>query len=289
MFAKSLKGVLLVVVVAALAMTGCAKQDANQDAAQGGEAKQEGLQGKIVIKGSTTVLPIAQKAQEAFITQNPDVTISLQGTGSGDGIKSIIEGSCDIANASRDIKDKEKTTAQDAGLNLKGITVAHDMIVPVVHPNNPVSEITVDQLKAMYKGEITNWKEVGGNDMEIVLISRDTSSGTYEVWESKVMSKENVSEGALLQASNGAVANAVSQNEKAVGYVGVGFLSGKIKGLTVNGVEPKKSNLSTFPIARPLFMFVNEDKLSPVAKEYIDFVLSSEGQKLVEEAGYVSI
>lgn len=273
MFAKSFKAALLVMVVAALAMTGCSRQEPQ----------------KVVIKGSTTVLPIAQKAQEAFLAIHEDVTISLQGTGSGDGIKSIIEGTCDIANASRAMKDKEVEAAKAAGLNIKEVTVAYDMIVPVVHPSNPINEITTDQLKAIYMGEIKNWSELGGADAEIVVISRDTSSGTYEVWESKVMNKENVTADALLQASNGAVANAVSQNDKAIGYVGVGFLSDSVKGLTTNGVAPDKKNVSQFPISRPLFMYVNEDKMSDAAKAYIDFVLSAEGQKLAEEAGYVSL
>jgi phosphate transport system substrate-binding protein len=274
MFAKTLKTTMFVLFVAALILTGCSRPVEEQ---------------KIVIKGSTTVLPIAQKAQEAYLAANENVTISLQGTGSGDGIKSIIEGTCDIANASRDMKDNEKKAAQDAGLNLEGVVVAKDMIVPIVHPSNPLSEITTDQLKAIYMGEIKNWSELGGEDAEIVIISRDTSSGTYEVWESLVMKKENVTADALLQASNGAVANAVAQNEKAIGYVGVGFLSDKVKGLATNGVVPKVENVDQFPISRPLFMFINKDTITPTAKSYIDFVLSAEGQKLVVEAGYVSI
>lgn len=274
MFAKYLKTSLFALAVFALALAGCSKPQ---------EAE------KIVIKGSTTVLPIAQKAQEAYLASNKGADISLSGTGSGDGIKAIIEGSTDIANASRDMKQKEKDAAAAAGKNIEAHVVAKDMIIPVVHPSNPVSEITVAQLKDIYMGKITNWKELGGADSEIVVISRDTSSGTYEVWEKKVMAKENVFADALLQASNGAVSNAVSNNEKAIGYVGVGYLNDSIKGLAVEGVEPKVENVDTFAIARPLFMFTNKDEIKPGAQAFIDFVMSADGQKLVKEAGFVPV
>ncbi|MFW6366126.1 MAG: phosphate ABC transporter substrate-binding protein, partial [Spirochaetota bacterium] len=239
MFAKTIRTSIFLLAFIALTVSGCSRQEKE----------------KVVIKGSTTVLPIAQKAQEAFLATHENITISLQGTGSGDGIKSIIEGTTDIANASRDMKDKEIESAKEAGREIESITVAHDILVPVVHPTNPVSEITIEQLNAMYKGEITNWSELGGKDMEIVLISRDTSSGTFEVWEELVMHGENVSEEALLQASNGAVFNAVSQNEKAIGYIGIGFISDSVKVLPVNGVAPRMDNLKEYPISRPLYMF----------------------------------
>lgn len=277
MFANETRKIILTVaaLMTAIAFTACSKNQSS----------------KVVIKGSTTVLPIAQKAIEAYAKVDPSVKISLSGTGSGDGIKSIIEGSCDIANASRGMKDKEVKKAEDLGKAIKGVTVAYDMIVPVVHPSNGIKKITTDQLKAIYKGEIKNWKELGGKDMDIVVISRDTSSGTYEVWESKVMSKENVMQGALLQASNGAVVSAVAGNPKAIGYIGFGYISDSVKPLDVNGIVPTLENGKSgkYPVSRKLFMFINENEISKEAKAFIDYVVSEEGQKLVKDAGFISL
>ena len=143
--------------------------------------------GNLVIKGSTTVLPIAQKVVEAYMKQNPDVKITLEGGGSGNGIKALVDGTTDIANSSRFIKDKEVSQAVEKGRYPVPFAVAYDCIVPVVHPSNPLTNITLEQLKKIYKGEIKNWKELGGPDSPVVVISRDTSSGTYEVWEEKVL------------------------------------------------------------------------------------------------------
>ena len=247
--------------------------------------------GNIVIKGSTTVLPIAQKVAEAYMKQNPDIKISISGGGSGNGIKAIIDGSTDIADSSRFIKDKEVKLAVEKGVYPVPFAVAYDCIIPVVHPSNPVSNLTLEQLKAIYKGEIKNWKEVGGQDKKIVVISRDTSSGTYEVWEGKVMKKERVFPGALLQASNGAIVQAVSKNANAIGYIGLGYLNETIKATTVNSIKGSAVTTldGTFPISRPLYMFTNGwPKLDTL--NFINFVVNPEkGQKYVEEAGFVPL
>jgi phosphate transport system substrate-binding protein len=169
--------------------------------------------------------------------------------------------------------------------------VGYDCIVPVVHPSNPVTNLTLDQLKDIYKGDITNWKEVGGPDQNIVVISRDTSSGTYEVWEKKVMNKERVSKRAQLQASNGAVAQTVAKNKRAIGYVGFGYLNSEIKGLTVNGIQgtPSSTLSGTYPISRALFMFTQGWPKGDTAK-FINFVLNPKtGQPLVKSAGFVPL
>lgn len=245
---------------------------------------------KVVVKGSTTVLPIAQKASEAFYKINR-ISISISGTGSGDGIKSLIDGSCDIANASREMSAKEKEMAAQKGEQIKEIAIAYDMIVPIVHPSNPVTNLTLEQLKAIYDGSIKNWKQLGGKDETIVVISRDSSSGTYEVWESKIMKKTEVRKDALLQASNGTIVSTVSQNAKAIGYVGYGYLNDSVKTVFVNNIEPTIANgkSGAFPIARKLYMYVNENKLKPAAKRYIDFILGKEGQELVKSAGFIPV
>ena len=247
--------------------------------------------GNIVIKGSTTVLPIAQKASEAYMKENPDVTISLSGGGSGNGIKAIIDGTTDIADSSRFIKDKEVAQAVEKGVYPVPFAVAYDCIVPVVHPSNSVSNLTLEQLKAIYMGKVKNWKEVGGPDRTIVVISRDTSSGTYEVWEEKVMKKERVYPGALLQASNGAVAQAVAKNQNAIGYIGLGYVNKDLRGLSVNGVAGSAETTlnGTFPISRALYMFTNKWPSGDIAK-FINYMLHpSKGQKMVKDAGFVPL
>ncbi|MBW2118729.1 MAG: PstS family phosphate ABC transporter substrate-binding protein [Deltaproteobacteria bacterium] len=249
------------------------------------------LAGNIVIKGSTTVLPITQKIAEAYMKQNPDVKISISGGGSGNGIKALIDGSTDIADSSRFIKDKEVKLAVGKGRYPVPFSVAYDCIVPVVHPGNSVMNITMQQLKAIYKGKIKNWKEIGGPDRPVVVISRDTSSGTYEVWTKKVMKKERVFPGALLQASNGSIVQAVSKNKNAIGYIGLGYMSKSVKALMVNRVKGSVETTlnGTFPISRPLFMFTPGWPKDDVLK-FINFVIHPEkGQKYVRDAGFVPL
>jgi phosphate transport system substrate-binding protein len=247
--------------------------------------------GNIVIKGSTTVLPIAQKAAEAYMKQNPDVKISISGGGSGNGIKALVDGSTDIADSSRFIKQKEVDLAVKNGIYPVPFAVAYDCIVPVVHPGNSVINITLAQLKDIYMGKIKNWKEIGGPDRAVVVISRDTSSGTYEVWHEKVLNKERVFPGALLQASNGAVCQAVAKNPNAIGYIGLGYVNKDVKALTVNRVVGSAETTlnGTFPISRPLFMFTQGWPKGDVLN-FINFVLNpNKGQKYVAEAGYVTL
>ncbi len=245
---------------------------------------------KVVIKGSTTVLPVTQKTAEAF-RKLDKVSITIEGSGSGNGIKALIDGTCDIANSSREMKAEELQSAKEKGKTVKEIALAVDMIVPVVHPSNAVNNITMAQLKAVYDGSITNWKQLGGKDENIVVISRDTSSGTYEIWHEKVMKKTDVKKDALLQASNGAIVSAVAGNPKALGYIGYGYIDKSVKTITVDKVEVTIENGKSgkFPVSRKLYMYVDENKLSPDAQKYIDFVLSDEGQKLVKEAGFIPV
>jgi phosphate transport system substrate-binding protein len=219
------------------------------------------------------------------------VNISISGGGSGNGIKAIIDGTTDIADASRFIKDKEVKLAVSKGRYPVPFAVAYDCIVPVVHPSNHIKNITMDQLKDIYMGKVKNWREVGGPNKRVVVISRDTSSGTYEVWHKKVLKKKKVYPGALLQASNGAVVQAVAKNRYAIGYIGLGYLNRTVKMLTVNGVKGSKQTTldGTFPISRPLYMFTAGWPKGDIVN-FINYVLHpKKGQKYVEEAGYVPL
>jgi len=246
--------------------------------------------GKVVIKGSTTVLPIAQAALETYMKAHPGVDISLSGGGSGEGIKALIDKSADIATSSREIKDKEVELAKSRGVNPVAHTVAIDALTPIVHPKNKVNGLTIDQLSQIYQGKIKNWEEVGGDDLQIVVVSRDSSSGTFETWGHLVLNNAKVTPRAQLQASSGAVVQAVSKNRYAISYVGIGYLNKSVKALTVNGVPATaKTALSKeYPIARPLYMYTNGQPAGEIAG-FIKFVLSLAGQKLVAKEGFIPV
>lgn len=244
----------------------------------------------IVIKGSTTVLPIAQGTLEAFMKKNPDVQISLSGGGSGEGIKALIDKTADIATSSREIKKEEITLAQTKGIKPAAHVVAHDAIIPVVHPKNKVSNLSIDQLSQIYQGKITNWKEVGGEDLKIVVISRDSSSGTFESWDHFVMKKAKVTPKAQMLASNGAIVTAIAKNRYAIGYLGIGYINKSVKSLQVNSVTASvQTALSKeYPLSRELYMYTDGDAKGDVAK-YLGFVKSAEGQKIVVKEGFVPL
>lgn len=246
--------------------------------------------GNVVIKGSTTVLPVAQATIEAFMKKNPGVSVSLSGGGSGEGIKALLDKMANIANMSRTAKKQEIDQGKAKGVAVYQNVVAIDAIVPVVNPQNKVGNLSTDQLSQIYQGKIRNWKEVGGDDLEIVVVSRDSSSGTFEAWGEIVLKKARVSPRAQLQASSGAIVQAVSKNKYAIGYVGLGYLEKSVKALKVNGVEASaKTALSReYPVARDLYMYTSGKPQGETAA-YINFVLSPEGQKLVQKAGFVPV
>jgi len=244
----------------------------------------------LTIQGSSTVLPIAQRAAELYMQDNSDVNITVRGGGSGNGIAALIDDATDIADASRFIKMSEVENAVAKGIYPVPHRVAKDSIAVVVNPKNPVSELTFEQIKGIYTAEITNWKEVGGNDEEIVVVSRDSSSGTFVVFNDIVYDGSldgeelRVANTALLQKSNGDVAGTVMSTPGAIGYVGLAYLEG-LKDVKVEGYGPTSSK---YGIARPLYMFTNAWPTG-LAKDFLDFVLSTEGQKIVSEVGYVPL
>jgi len=244
----------------------------------------------IVVNGSTTVLPIGQATAEAYMKKDPNVNISISGGGSGNGIKALIDKTTQVAMSSRDMKKEEIDLAKSKGVNPVEHKVAIDALTPLVHPSNPVANLTIEQLSLIYQGKITNWKEVGGKDLQIVVISRDTSSGTYESWQEKILHKEKVTPKAQLQASSGAVVQAVTKNRYAIGYVGIGYVNKSVKAVKVNGIEANDKNAlnGTYPIARPLFMYTDGEPKGPVAG-YINFVKGPEGQKIVKKEGFVPL
>ena len=244
----------------------------------------------IVIKGSTTVLPVAQGTLEAYMKANPGVQMSLSGGGSGEGVKALIDKTTDIATSSREIKKEEIALAASKGVKPVAHVVAYDAIIPVVHPKNKVKNLSIDQLSQIYQGKITNWKEVGGDDLKIVVISRDSSSGTFESWDHFVMKKAKVTPRAQMLASNGALVTAVAKNKYAIAYLGIGYVNKSVKPLQVNGITASVQTAMSkeYPMSRELYMYTNREPEGHVAK-YIAFVKSADGQKIVAKEGFVPL
>jgi phosphate transport system substrate-binding protein len=248
--------------------------------------------GKLVIDGSTTVGPIAKAFAEYFMSKNAGVNITVSESGSGNGAKSLINGTCDIADMSRFMKDEEFKAAVEKGIFPVATVIAVDGIAVIVHPSCPVMGLTVDQVRDLYTGTITNWKELGGPNVAIVLISRDTNSGTYETFESLVMNKQKISDKAEYVGSNGAIRARVQSTPAAIGYVGLGFVDKTVKALKVNGIMPDKQTVTagTYPIARPLFMFTNGyPKMGSTLYSFLNLYLTEKGQQIIEEIGFVPV
>jgi len=270
-------GLAAVLVIAVLA-SGCTQQP--------GDGQNQTLK----VTGSTTVLPVAQAAADAFGMDHATADIQVTGGGSSVGVQSIGEGTADIGMSSRDLKAEEQTRYPD----LVVTTIANDGIGVIVHPENTVSGLTIAQVREIYAGNTTNWKEVGGPDEVIVVVGRDSASGTREFFFETVMKKQNFIPTQLEKNSNGAVKQTVTQTPGAIGYVGLGYIDSGIKAvpIIVNGepVMPSIENVvsKTYPISRPLIM-ITRGTPAGLAKEYLDFILSSAGQKIVADEGFVPI
>ena len=255
---------------------------------------------KLVLDGSTTVGPIAKAFAEYYMAKNKDVNVTVNESGSGNGAKSIVNGTCDIANMSRFMKDKEFAAAVEKGVMPVAHVVAMDGLPVLVHPSNPVKQLTVEQVRDIYMGKITNWKQVGGPDKEIVVISRDTNSGTYETFEGLVMThkvngektREKIKDGAEYVGSNGAIRARVQSTPAAIGYAGLGFVDKTVKALEINGIYPTPQTVTSgrYPIARPLFMFTNGyPKLGSHVHAFVTLHLSEKGQEIIEDIGFVPL
>jgi len=245
---------------------------------------------QITCTGSTTVLPLAQATAEAFMDAHPEINISIRGGGSGVGVAALQNGTTDICNSSRPLKSKEISAAKAKGINPVAYVIANDAISIIVHKDNPLKEITIQQLKDIYTGKIKNWKELGGPNLSIVVISRDVASGTFEVFSEKVLAGAKVIGSAQLLASNNAVISAVNNTPGAIGYVGLGYVNDSAKLLSVNKITPfpKTVKNGIYPLSRKLYMYTN-GKAQGVVANYIGFIQSDIGQKIVEEQGFINI
>jgi phosphate transport system substrate-binding protein len=249
-------------------------------------------QEKITIDGSTTVGPIAKAFAEYFMEKNPKVNITVSESGSGNGAKSLINKVCDIADMSRPMKEKEFKAAAEKGIQSTPHVIALDGLPILVHPSNPVKGLKLEQVRNIYLGKTTNWKEVGGADKKIIVISRDTNSGTYETFEKLVMRKAKISKNTEYVGSNGAVRQRVQTTPAAIGFAGLGFVDKTVKALEINGVYPKTVTVQSgqYPIGRPLYMYTDKyPKLGSVLYKFLTLHLTREGQEIIEEIGFVPV
>jgi len=256
----------------------------------------------IQIKGSDTMVNLGQSWAEVYMEKNPTEFIAVTGGGSGTGLSSLISGTCDIAMSSRNIKDKEIAIAKQKGINPYEIKAALDGLAVVVNPKNPVSKLTIGQLAQIFTGKIKNWKDLGGIDSKIVILSREVNSGTHVYFKEHVLrnndpnSKEEFAPGALMLSSSQAIADEVAGNISVIGYYGMGYISTKQKPIMVAKDEKSVYEAPTienvingkYPISRPLFLYTNGEPKGLV-KKFVDFCLSKEGQDIVLKTDFVPV
>ncbi len=250
------------------------------------------LMANISIDGSTTVGPIAKAFAEYYKESNPDVNITISESGSGNGVKSLMNGSCQIATLSRFMKVNEFKSCVEKGVLPVAHTVAYDGLAVIVNPQNKVSALSTKQIADIYTGKITNWKEVGGDDAKIVVISRDTNSGTYETFNELVLKKAPVVHGAEYVGSNGQARSRVNSTKYAVAYVGLGFADSTVKALSVDSILPTPSTVATgkYPIARPLYMFTNgSPKMGGHVFNFVTLCLTPEGREIISDLGFIPV
>lgn len=246
--------------------------------------------GRLTITGSTTVLPIAQAWAEAFMAANKEADVQVSGGGSGVGVQATGEKTTMIGMSSREVSASEMAMYPSITVT----PIARDGLSIIVNPQNKVSTLTLSQIRGIYNGTIKNWKDVGGADLPIVVIGRDSASGTRDFISSAVMQKDNFTPSVLEKNSNGAIETAVSTTPGAIGYVGLGYAETSVKALsiTMNGtvVAPSVATVinGTYPISRQLYMLTN-GPVTGIAKDFLDYALSQEGQKVVEKQGFVRV
>lgn len=263
---------------------GCSKRD----------SKNKNL---ITIKGSDTMVQLMSFWSEGFMKVNPGIEVSVTGGGSGTGIAALINGTTDICASSREMQDKEKKMAEEKKIAPKEFIVARDGLAVFVHPENPITELTMEQVRKIYTGTVKNWKDVGGPVQPIIALSRENSSGTYVFFQEHVLDKQDFAKEVRLMTSTSAIVQSVGDDEWSVGYGGIAYAhAGKVKIINIKkdenspAVIPSAQTVldASYPIARPLYLYFNGEPKEQL-KTFLDFCLSSEGQKIVKEVGYITI
>lgn len=274
--------VLTFMLVGSLMLVGCGNdnQDAgNNDASLGNDE----LTGTLTIAGSTSVQPFSEVLADKFMADNPGVQVNVQGGGSSQGVTAVLSGVADIGSASRNLKDEEKQE------NVVETILAYDGIAIVVHPDNDIQGLSQEEVKNIYLGQTSNWKDVGGKDVAITVVSREAGSGTRGAFEEIVMGDDDISSSVIIQNSNGAVRTTVEGDANAIGFISLALVNDNVKALTIDEVSPTVENIQngSYKISRP-FLYVTKTQPEGLAKAYMDFALSDEGQALVVEEGAIS-
>jgi phosphate transport system substrate-binding protein len=298
----------IIVLLLSVVITGCkaaATETSSKDGSQTNAGGKQFSNETLTVSGSTTLLEVSNMWAETFMEKNGG-EITVNGGGSGEGIKSLIDKTTDLANSSRSMKAEEKKNASDNGVGVKEYAVLWDGIAIVVSKNVTIEEISFEQLSKIYKGEITNWKEIGGQDGLIVAAARDSSSGTGEYFLQEVVrlgnkdSQDDYSDKCLLLQTNADMTTQVSENENIIGYIGLGYLKlakDSLKALKVkvksdsNPVAPSIDTVKdkSYPISRELYIYTDTNNFSKIAQAFIDFILSPDGQNIGTEAGFVPV
>lgn len=253
--------------------------------------------GKMIqVKGSDTMVNLMSNLAEEYMKAHPGVTVAVTGGGSGTGIAALLNNTTDVCASSRTFKEEETKLALSKNITPTPITIGLDGLAVMVHPKNPIAELSLEQLRKIYTGEYTKWSDVGGADKSIVLLSRESNSGTYVYFQEHVLNKADYSRTALLMPSTAAIAKSVSEDETAIGYGGIAYAE-KAAVKTVNvktsadapAVRPSTETVlnGSYPISRPLFLYTNGTASGDV-KAFVDYCLSGSGQKIVTETGYIS-
>ena len=274
---------LVLTALLALSLVACGSESKTDDTKT--DDQPAALTGTVSTDGSTSMEKVIGALSESFMAQNSGVTVNYNPTGSGSGITAVQGGTCDIGLSSRALKDEEKSAG------LKETVLAYDGIAIIVHPDNPVSDLSVEQLAKLYTGEITNWKDVGGNDAEAVLIGREAASGTRDGFESITGTKDKCQYRQEL-TSTGDVITAVSQNPDAIGYASLASIKDSVKALNVDGVTPSEATIKdgSYKVQRPFVLVTMEGKeLSPAAQAFFDYAISSDAASIIAKAGAVAV
>ena len=274
---------LVLTALLALSLVACGSESKTDDTKT--DDQPAALTGTVSTDGSTSMEKVIGALSESFMAQNSGVTVNYNPTGSGSGITAVQEGTCDIGLSSRVLKDEEKSAG------LKETVLAYDGIAIIVHPDNPVSDLSVEQLAKLYTGEITNWKDVGGNDAEAVLIGREAASGTRDGFESITGTKDKCQYRQEL-TSTGDVITAVSQNPDAIGYASLASVKDSVKALNVDGVTPSEATVKdgSYKVQRPFVLVTMAGKeLSPAAQAFFDYAISSDAASIIAKAGAVAV
>lgn len=285
---KKIMAFALTAVMALALLAGCGNQTNNDNANNGGDSADNGgaaaVSGTVSTDGSTSMEKVIGALSESYMAANKDVTVNYNPTGSGAGITAVQEGTCDIGLSSRALKDEEKAAG------LQETVLAYDGIAIIVHPDNPVSDLTLEQIAQLYIGEITNWKDVGGNDAQVVLIGREAASGTRDGFESITGTKDKCQYRQEL-TSTGDVITTVSQNPDAIGYASLASIKDSVKALSVDGVTPSEASVKdgSYKVQRPFVLVTVEGKaLSSAAQSFFDYATSADAADIIAKAGAVA-